>query len=250
MYQSKFVVSLVLGVVAIGALSGPAYGKRRRSTKAADDTPATEVDSDSTTHAAAAAPPTELASAPAVEKTIAIPPPVEPAPPRLPAARHDAPDADISRQTPPRAEDPAASRLSGHVGVGSPLVTLRASRSSRHVSSVNDELTLVAPIGLGIPLADHWTFDFEFQISTGVRPEGLTTAIVDPGVLHSWDRITAGLRVAWQLNANQNIGLIPLVRVALVGNARANWFVEGALPASVRDKQVTASASLQTGVAF
>ena len=83
-----------------------------------------------------------------------------------------------------------------------------------------------------------------------MQPEGLTTAVVDPGVLHTWDRVTAGLRVAWQLNANQNIGLIPLIRVSLAGNARTNWFVEGALPASVRDKQVTVSGSLQTGVAF
>jgi hypothetical protein len=272
MHTFKVVPSAVLSLIAISVLCAPAHAKRRRPPKAADPPPATEVDADGSGRAALATPPPaepahDSSQEKATEKSVASAPATASAPdsPResssasfssssssssSSATRHELPEADAIRGAPSRRGDLVATRLTGHVGVGSPLVTLQASGASRHVGSVNEDLTLVAPIGLGLQLTDHWTFDFEFQISTGVRPEGLTTAIVDPGLLYAWDRLTAGLRVGWQLNANQNIGLIPLVRMALMGNERANWFVEASLPSFVRNKQVTTSASLQTGIAF
>ena len=140
--------------------------------------------------------------------------------------------------------------LAAHVGVASPLVTVHATRDARRFTSVNDDFTLVAPIGLGLRLTEALTFDLEFQVATGVRPEGITSAIVDPGLIYQWSRVGAGLRVAWQLNQNQNVGLIPLVSVALVKTERATWFVEAAFPSFVQNRQLISSASLHTGVGF
>jgi len=254
MTRFKFVATAIAGIIVLGSISGSAVAKRRRTSKATatqDSTPATEVDADTSLPVAASPPAAQAPAEPAPDKK---PPPTptpiverDPAPARPPVA---APVAATEVATARAAGDRPATRLSGHVGVASPLLTLRASRATRHVGSVNEDLTLVAPIGLGMELTEHWTFDFEFQISTGVRPEGLTTAIVDPGVVYAWDALAAGVRVGWQLNANQNIGLIPLARLAILRGERASWFVEASLPAFVRNKQVTASASLQTGVAF
>lgn len=140
--------------------------------------------------------------------------------------------------------------LVAHVGVASPLVTVHATRDAHRFTSLNDDLTLVAPIGLGLRLTEALTFDVEFQVATGVRPEGVTSAVVDPGLLYSWGRVGAGLRVAWQLNENQNVGLIPLFNVGLVRSERATWFVEAAFPSFVQNRQLISSASLHTGVAF
>jgi len=254
MHRFKLPVSAVIATLLFGSWSGAAFAKRRRAAKPAPDaTPATEVDVDTSIAAPSSAPAVVAPAAePAPDRKPALPaaPAVER--PSRPAARSSVVAAAEPAEalTAGRAPERAAPRLSGHVGVASPLLTLRATRTERHLGSVNEDLTLVAPIGLGLELTDHWTFDFEFQISTGVRPEGLTTAIVDPGVLYAWNALAAGVRVGWQLNANQNIGLIPLARLAILRNERASWFVEASLPAFVRNKQLTASAALQTGVAF
>jgi hypothetical protein len=257
MSRLNFAIAAFAAVLLLCLASGPAFAKRRRAPRpAADATPATEVGGDASIAAMPSAPAaTPTATEPAAERKPAMPAPAVSEQPRLPSA--SAAPAAVVAGEPSEAVSAAASagqrppaRLSAHVGVGSPLVTLHATRANQHLGSVNEDLTLVAPIGLGLDLSDHWTFDFELQISTGVRPEGLTTAIVDPGVLYTWDALAAGVRVGWQLNANQNIGLIPLARLAILRNQRASWFVEASLPAFVRNKQVTTSAALQTGVAF
>jgi hypothetical protein len=258
MHRFKLAISPVLSLLVLGALSGPALAKRQHPRKPAvpaeESPPATEMEADSSARPVVPGPPaarqpsepvpdkTAIDLAPAVAKRRA---PAE----STPMARDPAETA-TRRERSRREDGQGADRLTGHVGVGSPLVTLRATRSTQHIGSVNEDLTLVAPIGLGLMITDRWTFDFELQVSTGVRPEGLTTAIVDPGIIYAWDRLSAGLRVGWQLNANQNVGLIPLVRFAVLRNERANWFVEAALPSFIRNKQLEASAALQTGVGF
>lgn len=254
MRRFKVWVCFAANLLLLVAVSEPALAKRKRPTKPTSDAvPATEVEPDASGRTTSASGDGSGESPPDKERTTekAAPPPPAPPPPAAPApSARVAPEpmTSVTRAAP--AEVPSASRLTGHVGVGSPLVTVRATRSARHVSSVNDDLTLLAPIGLGLQISDAWTFDFEFQISTGVRPEGLTTVIVDPGLIYAWDRLSAGLRVAFQTNANQNIGLTPLMRLAILRSASTSWFVEAALPAFVQNKQLTASAALQTGVTF
>lgn len=257
MQRFKRAATSVVGLSLLLSLASPAVAKRRRSAKPASDIPpATEVEIDTTTRAATMVvpAPVETPSDPPAEKRTPPAPAAVAADrevPRGPAPAAAAPpEAETSRASARAGGDLAANRVTAHVGVGSPLVTLRATRSTQHVGSVTEDFTLVAPIGFGLQLTDSWMFDFEFQVSTGVRPEGLTTAIVDPGVIYMGDRLGAGVRVGWQLNANQNVGLIPLARVAVLRSARANWFVEASLPSFVRNKQLTASASLQTGIGF
>jgi hypothetical protein len=256
MHRFKIAIPAVVSLLVLGSLSGPALAKRRhptRPTAPGDTAPATEVEVDTSVRTAVPTPPAEQASEPVVEKTVVdlSPPTAASQPqPRSSTQARDKPEIATTREGSSPDRDLRAGRLTGHVGVGSPLVTVRASRTTRHVGSVNEDFTVVAPIGLGMLLTERWSFDFEFQVSTGVRPEGLTTAIVDPGVIYAWDRLAAGLRVAWQLNENQNIGLVPLVRVVVIRNERANWFIEAAFPSFVQNKQITASASLQTGVGF
>lgn len=252
MRRFKVWVCFAANVLLLVAVAEPALAKRKRPVKpAADAVPATEVEPDASGRTAAPPGDSPGESPPDKERTAEKAAPLPPAPPPSevpPPRRAPEPVAAVtsSASSPPA----SASRLSGHVGVGSPLVTVRATRSARRVSSVSDELTLIAPIGLGLHISDAWTFDFEFQVSTGVRPEGLTTVIVDPGLIYTWDRLSAGLRVAFQTNANQNIGLTPLMRLAILRNTSASWFVEASIPAFVQNKQVTAAAALQTGVTF
>jgi hypothetical protein len=258
MHRFKIAITPVVSVLVLGLSSGPVLAKRRHpraaaAAPAAETAPATEVEVDPASRAvvpSANAEPANDAVAPKGINVAPAPAVVEaPREPRAAAMQEPAENA-IRRGRSTSDEALGASRLTAHVGVGAPLVTLQASRTTSHVGSLKEDFTLVAPLGLGLLLTDHWTFDFEFQVSTGVRPEGLTTAIVDPGMIYTWDRLAAGLRVAWQLNENQNVGLIPLMRVLVLRNERANWFVEVALPSFVQNKQITASASLQTGVGF
>jgi hypothetical protein len=263
----KVVMLSALSALVLGALPGEALAKRRRVPRPAPvhvvAPPATEVDVDvnvrplqPTVPAATSATPVSVsasASGPDGEKAVPDVASPIPDPPRarFSTAASGPASAEVTASARGRDDrESLAGRVGAHVGVASPLVTLRASNNTRRVTSVNDDFTLVAPIGLGIKLSEQWTFDFEVQVTTGVRPEGLTTLVIDPGVLYGSGRVAAGLRVAWQLNVNQNVGLIPLIRVGLVQTRKATWFAEASAPAFVQNKQLTASGSLQTGIGF
>jgi hypothetical protein len=284
--RSKVLLLAALSAVALVAAPSTAFAKRRRHPTPPPTTsvvPATEVDqvpattSTAPSHAADVARSTDAKSTEAKSPDSKTDNKTDSSKATESSASKDAPEAAprvVVQRSLPRAgsvsaesadsgatvatasarasndRDRSGDRVVGHVGVASPLVTLRASRGNRKLTSVNDDFTLVAPIGLGIKITDAWTFDFEFQIATGVRPEGLTTAVVDPGVLYGWGRVAAGLRVAWQLNVNQNVGLIPLVDIGLIRTPRTTWFVELALPTFVQNKQLTSSGFIQTGVGF
>jgi hypothetical protein len=244
-------------IVFVGLSSGPASARHRRRASPPPDaaaTPPTETD------AAPTAPPTAVVTPPAApapaaepEKDAAKPPatptPVEAAPAMR--ASHPAADATATAQaSPPSAPDSLQRRITGHVGVGTPFVTYHTSKAVQRVTSFRDDFTLVAPLGLGFHVGPSLTFDFEVQVTTGVKPEGLTTAVIDPGVLYSLGRFTPGFRLAWQLNVNQNIGFIPLVDVTLIRAPEATWFVEASVPAFLQNKNLTVAGSFQTGVSF
>jgi hypothetical protein len=87
---------------------------------------------------------------------------------------------------------------------------------------------------------------------------GNTSIVVDPGLIYDWGPVATGLRVAWAVEQNANIGLIPLVHLPIVKGDAATWFVEAAFPTFLRhvdaanttDGKVQFNAVLHTGVGF
>jgi hypothetical protein len=248
--RSRAALLAMVSTTALVWAPGQAFARKKHAgrTQASPVAPVTEEGAPAAA-TTVVAPPVDKE---AVEVAPAVPPVAAPRltePPPPPVRESHSTETITSAHGAP-SEASVANQVEGHVGVASPLITFRGSKTVKKVTSVGDDFTLVAPIGLGMRIGEAWTFDFEFQIATGVRPEGLTTAIVDPGVLYSWGVLGAGLRVAWQLNVNQNVGVIPLVNATLMRTRRASWFVEAAVPTFVQNKTVTLSGSLHTGVGF
>lgn len=146
-----------------------------------------------------------------------------------------------------QAQDPAppARKIGGHVGVATPLLTI-----SKETTTIADNFTLLDPIGIGFSIAPHWNLDFETVVATPLHPTGTTGLVVDPGVVYDWGALATGLRIAFQINAPANVGLIPLVNKGLVPIGDATWFVEAAFPTFYSEHQLTFNAVLHTGVGF
>jgi hypothetical protein len=143
-------------------------------------------------------------------------------------------------------EPPLATKaIGGHVGIAVPFVTI-----SKHTTTIGDQFTILDPIGIGFRLSEHVAVDFETVVGTPVHPTGKTSLVVDPGVIFPFGKLALGLRVAFQINADANFGLIPLVNYALVDLGHATWFVEAAFPTFYSDKEVALTALLHTGVGF
>jgi hypothetical protein len=159
-------------------------------------------------------------------------PEAQPAPPGVPPAAPDVP--------------PAPSKpVGGHIGLAVPLVTI-----AKETTSIGDQFTLLTPIGIGFKVSKRVAIDFETIVVTPLDPVGNTGLVVDPGVILGFDRLALGLRVAHQINALANIGLVPLVNYGLVDTGGAMWFVEGAFPITYSDHEVSLTMVLHTGVGF
>ena len=154
--------------------------------------------------------------------------------------------ADPQRETGTASPPPPASKaVGGHVGVALPLVTV-----SKDTTSVSDQFTLLVPIGIGFRVSQHVAVDFETIVGTPIHPTGKTSLVVDPGVLFPFGRVTAGLRLAFRIDTQANVGLVPLVNYALVDLGAATWFVEAAFPTFYSDHEVALTAVIHTGVGF
>src|SRR4029077_7548435 len=133
------------------------------------------------------------------------------------------------------------------VGVATPLVSV-----AKSTTTISDQFTILNPIGLGFKLTDQLAIDFEFVIGTPVHPTGTTSIVVDPGVVYNWGQFATGLRVAWAVEQNANVGLIPLFNVPIIHGDAATWFVEAAFPTFIRsnttDGKVQFNAVFHTGV--
>jgi hypothetical protein len=135
--------------------------------------------------------------------------------------------------------------VGGHVGIATPLVTV-----SDETTTIADQFTIFNPIGIGFKVSERWAVDFETVVATPVDPGGVTGLVVDPGVIYGFDAVAVGLRVAFQINARANIGLIPLVNKSLVDFGGAAWFVEAAFPTFYADQKLAFNVVLHTGVGF
>ena len=158
----------------------------------------------------------------------------------------------LSFATEARAEEPAsAPRLGGHFGLALPLFAL--SESSTFIG--RDFVTVGLTPGITFKFGEHWALDFEFIALTEVKttPQA-TTFVVDPGVLYDLGPVVLGGRVATQVGAATNVGLVPIVVVPIKLSDTFRYFVEADVPFFLRDRGTHVGASLglqlQTGIAF
>src|SRR5439155_864756 len=82
------------------------------------------------------------------------------------------------------------------------------------------------PIGVTVKPAGKLVVDFEVVVANPVSPPGTTGLVIDPGIVYNWGAFATGLRLAFQTNANTNVGLIPLINVGVADLGGATWFVE------------------------
>lgn len=142
-------------------------------------------------------------------------------------------------------------RVGGHVGMAVPVLTL--AKNSTVVGA--DFVTVGLTPGITVHLDDRWAVDFEFIAFNELKnTPAATTFVVDPGIVRKFDGFAAGLRVATQVGAPTNIGVVPIVVVPFKISEHLSYFVEGDLPLFLRDSgtsmQPSATLLLQTGVSF
>jgi hypothetical protein len=146
---------------------------------------------------------------------------------------------------------PSGPRLGGHLGMALPLATF-----GQETTLIGRDFTTIGLTpGVTFHLDDKWAIDFEFiAFNETKNTPARTTFIVDPGVLRKFDGFVTGLRVATQVGAPTNIGLVPIVVVPFRISEKLSYFVEADVPLFLRDdgKEMRPSATLlfQTGVGF
>jgi hypothetical protein len=156
-------------------------------------------------------------------------------------ARADTTEASVPTPAPPT----PTKMVGGHIGVALPLVTV-----SKETKSIGDQFTILNPIGIGFKVSPHVAIDFETVVGTPIHPTGTTSLVVDPGVIFGFGKLALGVRLAFQVNALANVGLIPLVNYGLVDFDGGTWFVEAAFPTFYQDHEIAFNVVAHTGVAF
>jgi hypothetical protein len=119
--------------------------------------------------------------------------------------------------------------------------------------TIGDRTVIATPIGIGWKLTDRLIVDFETIVQNPVDPSGTTSFVVDPGLIYNFGPFAAGLRIASEIGADANVGLIPLVNKGLVdlGNG-VTWFAEAAFPTFIhaRPPDFTMNIVFHTGLGF
>jgi hypothetical protein len=142
-----------------------------------------------------------------------------------------------------------APRVGGHVGVATPLVTFP---SEGDTTDIGDQFTLVMPIGVTVKLNERLAVDFETQVHNPVDPDGTTALVVAPGLVYNFGAFAAGLRLASEIGADSNVGLIPILNTGVAPVGAGTWFVEAAFPAFIHSTEpdFTFTVVVHTGIAF
>lgn len=151
----------------------------------------------------------------------------------------------------PPAPTPSYPRVGGHVGMAVPVLTL--ARDSTVIG--RDFVTLGLTPGITVHLDEKWAIDFEFIAFNELKnTPAATTFVVDPGIVRKFEGFAAGLRVATQVGAPTNVGVVPIVVVPFKVSKHLSYFIEGDLPLFLRDDgramRPSATLLLQTGVSF
>ena len=104
--------------------------------------------------------------------------------------------------------------------------------------TIGDDYTKVglAP-GVTFKLDENWGLDFEFvaynNFMNKTGRKGMTSLVVDPGVIYNFGSFTGGLRLAVDVVATQNWGAIPII-VKTIPIGLVNLLLELDLPIFVR----------------
>jgi hypothetical protein len=164
------------------------------------------------------------------------------------AAAAAPPPPPVVSAAPPTA--PSGARMvGGHVGAAVPVVSFHSEGKTTQTPS--DQFTVAVPIGVSVHVAPVWVVDFEVIAASQVKPWGGTGLTIDPGVVYTALPVALGLRAKFDLSANANFGLIPLIHKGVVDVGEANWFVEAAFPiTATRNEGYSLAAVLHTGFAF
>ncbi len=151
--------------------------------------------------------------------------------------------------TPTQAAPSGPRMVGGHVGAAVPVVRFHSVGKTTQTPS--DQFTIAVPIGVSVHVAPVWVVDFEVVVASDVKPWGGTGLTIDPGVVYTALPVALGLRAKFDLSANANFGLIPLIHKGIVDVGEANWFVEAAFPiTAAREKGYELAAVAHTGFAF
>ena len=184
------------------------------------------------------APPPATAESPTVAPSISTDP-----------GREGSPETRAADATTSQKQYPA---IGGHLGMALPIATLGV-REDTFIGE--DFVTVGLTPGITVHLDEKWAIDFEFiAFNEFKNTPAATTYIVDPGIIRKFDGFVAGLRVATQVGAPTNSGLVPIFVVPFKIGQRAVWFVELDLPLFVRDggdkALFSATALFQSGIGF
>lgn len=188
------------------------------------------------------APPAETPTGPATEPAVpaGAPAAMSRTETTSPTAAPGVPSSDVV----PNKQYPA---LGGHLGFAVPIATF----SSRTTAIGEDFVTVGLTPGLTVHLDERWAIDFEFIAFNELKnTPAATTFVVDPGVIHKWDGFVAGLRVATQVGAPSNVGVVPIAVLPLKLNDKLVYFFELDLPLFLRDNPAIAKAEASATVLF
>jgi len=142
-------------------------------------------------------------------------------------------------------------RVGGHFGMAVPLFSL-----SDPVTVIGRDFVSVGLTpGVTVKLDAHWSIDFELIAFNELKNSpAATTLVVDPGVLYDFGPVVVGGRLATQVGAPTNFGLVPIIVVPFKISPSLSYFVEGDVPMFLRDRGNSLGASIglqfQTGIAF
>lgn len=168
------------------------------------------------------------------------------------ASQARAQESTASAPAPANPASTAGTTVGGHLGVAVPIVTIGNPKTTVIGS---DFATIGITPGISVNLDEHWTIDFEFiALNELKKTPAPTTFVVDPGVVRHFGSVAVGLRVATQVGALTNVGLVPILVVPFKVSNQFSYFVEGDIPLFLRDDgtkmQPSASFLFQTGVGF
>lgn len=184
------------------------------------------------------------------------PTPTTPEPPTV------APASDPAHASPHTVDTPSTSQppipkprefpaIGGHLGFAMPIATI----GSTSTAIGADFFTLGVTPGITVHLDEKWAIDFEFIAFNEIKNRTpATTFVVDPGIIRKFDGFVLGTRVATQVGAKPNIGLVPIFVLPFKISERAVYFVELDIPLFLRDDgnkmQASATFLFQSGFGF
>ena len=136
-------------------------------------------------------------------------------------------------------------KVGGHFNLAVPVVTW-----SQDTKTIGDQYTKVglAP-GVTYKLDDNWGIDLEFVAYNNFMNKGMSSLVVDPGVIYNFGAFTGGLRLAVDVLQTQNSGVIPIV-VKTIPMGLVSLLLELDVPVFFRSYGTDVTIQPQIGVAF